>query len=85
MPTHQAATWKPACPGKSLEPIMKPGKANISRNVASFPHQLTSKRSMWKTSVAITIIPPTKTSRATRPSRTRPAPPVDDDRDRSRR
>ena len=44
MPRIHDATWKPAWPGKSLEPSMKPGMANISRNVASLP-QPASRRS----------------------------------------
>ncbi len=44
---------------------MNPGTANISRNVANLPHQLTSMRGMWNTSVATAIIAPTSTSRMT--------------------
>ena len=42
---------------------MKPGMANISRNVASLPHNVTSKRAMPKKTVAMAIVPPTRTSR----------------------
>ena len=55
MPRIHDATWKPSFPGKSLPPSMNPGIANISRNVASLPHHVTSNRCMPKNRVATAI------------------------------
>ena len=62
MPTNQAAAVNTWWSGKSLFPIMNQGNAAISRNVAVFPHQVTSKRSILKATVARATVPPTNTS-----------------------